>query len=94
MLRLFSDDVYCHTSTGDIDINDSAISNLKTEASTGDVTIQLNAKADDYSYDIKVSTGDIVINGEECEKSYSKDNGTDKKIDIKTSTGDIHVSFN
>ena len=94
MLRLFSDDVYCHTSTGDIDINDSAISNLKTEASTGDVTIQLNDKADDYSYDIKVSTGDIVINGEECEKSYSKDNGTDKKIDIKTSTGDIHVSFN
>ena len=93
MLRLFSDDVYCHTSTGDIDINDSVISNLKSEASTGDVTVQLNAKADDYSYDIKVSTGDIVINGEECEKSYSKDNGTDKKIDIKTSTGDIDVSI-
>lgn len=92
ILRLFSDDVYCHTSTGDIDINDSAVSNLMAEASTGDVTVQLNGKADDYSYDIKVSTGDIVINGEECEKSYSKDNGTDSKIDIKTSTGNVDVT--
>ncbi len=92
MLRLFSDDVYCHTSTGDIDINDSVVSNMRAEASTGDVTLQLNGKADDYSYNIKVSTGDIVVNGEESEKSFSKDNGSDNKIDINTSTGDVDVT--
>ena len=92
VLRMESDDAYCHASTGDIDINDSAISNLRCETSTGDVTVQLNGKSDDYSYDFKVSTGDIVLNGQEYEKSYTKDNGSDKKIDVKTSTGDINVS--
>ena len=94
MLRLYSDDVYTHTSTGDIDINDSAVSNLRSETSTGDVTIQLNGKEDDYSYDFKVSTGDIVVNGTEYEKNYTKDNGSDRKIDINTSTGDINVTVN
>ena len=91
ILRLFSDDVYCHASTGDIDINDSAVSNLKADTSTGDVNIQLNGKPDDYSYNIKVSTGDIVVNGEEVEKSIQKDNGSDRKIEISTSTGDVDV---
>lgn len=92
ILRLYSDDVYCHASTGDIDINDSAVSNFTADTSTGDVTLQLNGKADDYSYNVKVSTGDIVINGEECEKSFAKDNGTDRKININTSTGDVDVT--
>ena len=39
----------------------------------------------------KVSTGDIVVNGEEVEKSIQKDNGSDRKIEISTSTGDVDV---
>lgn len=95
MLRTQTDDINGNTSSGEIEIYDSAIGNATFMASSGDVKLELNGDKDDYSYDVKVSSGDININGEEVDgKSYSANEGKDKKISVKTSSGDVEISVN
>ena len=92
MLRVYADDLLAVSSSGDTGVYNSAITNVDCEASSGDVDIELNGKADDYSYDLKASSGDIVVNGVEVEKNYKEDGGNSSII-AKTSSGDVNVSI-
>jgi len=92
MLRVYADDLLAVSSSGDTGVYNSAITNVDCEASSGDVDIELNGKADDYSYDLKASSGDIVVNGVEVEKNYKEDGGNNSII-AKTSSGDVNVSI-
>ena len=59
--------------------------NITVIVSTGDVSINLAGKMEDYSITAKTGTGKTNVS------SYEMGN---KKVDIKTSTGDIVILFN
>ncbi|MCR5672990.1 MAG: DUF4097 domain-containing protein [Lachnospiraceae bacterium] len=92
LLRVFADDLKCETSSGDININETEVSDFDAHASSGEVTACLIGDEDDFSYELKASSGDIKLNGQKIEDKYEKDNGTDNKIKIKTSSGDIDIT--
>ncbi len=94
ILRLDTDEVNCKTSSGEIGLFDSVAANVTAKASSGDIDIELNGKFDEYSFRIDTTSGDIKVNGDEHEKEYVRDNGTDKKIDLSATSGDVEVNIN
>ncbi len=93
LLRVFADDLKCETSSGDITINETEAGDFDAHASSGEITVSLIGDEDDYSYELKATSGDIKFNGQKIEDKYEKDNGADNKIKIKTSSGDIDVTI-
>ena len=93
LLRVFADDLKCETSSGDITINETEAGDFDAHASSGEITVSLIGDEDDYSYELKATSGDIKFNGQKIEDKYEKDNGTDNKIKIKTSSGDIDITI-
>ncbi len=94
LLRVMSDTISCKTSSGDIDIYDSETDELSCDATSGEVTVQLNGDPEEYSYDVHVSSGDIVVNGIETDgKEFSKDAAGDKSVNAHASSGDIDITI-
>ena len=91
--RIFADDVKCEASSGDITINDSEAGNLYCKASSGEIEVVLNGSEDEYSYELKATSGDIKVNGVEIEDKYEKDNGKDNKITLRSTSGDIKLDI-
>ncbi len=93
MLRVDAGELDCKTSSGDIDINDSEADAVDLKASSGELTVALNGAPDDYSYDLTVSSGDIVVNGAEIEgREYVKENPGGKPLKLKATSGDITIT--
>lgn len=93
MLRMFSDELQCRASSGDIGINNSEISRISCATSSGEVEMDLQGQSEDYSWDIRTSSGDIVVNGVEHKKEYTSGGSTVKSISAETSSGDIDVTM-
>ena len=75
------------TSTGEVIAKNGFLDAEKIDVfvTTGDISIKLAGKKDDYSCIVNSNTGDCNIS------SYEKGN---RRVNIKTTTGDIKVLFN
>ncbi len=90
LLRVNTDAINCITSSGDISLFNSEAGDISCKASSGEISMGLNSAEADHSYDIHTSSGDIVLNGVEYEKNFSKEAGAGK-ISLETSSGDIDI---
>lgn len=86
----FLGDVDIHTSTGDININDTIASSFDLSSSTGDVGFT-STTFGDYRYDLRTSTGTIRVDGSNQGDRHSTTTGT-VLIKVEVSTGNITIN--
>ncbi len=83
--KIMANSVVFLSSTGDIDSVAVITANqISATAGTGDVTLKLTGKKEDYSITVETNTGD---------KNISNSSGGFISLSIRTSTGDVSVSF-
>ncbi|MBO4310819.1 MAG: DUF4097 family beta strand repeat protein [Lachnospiraceae bacterium] len=80
--------------SGSIELEKTQVQYIDSDTSSGGTRLNIIGNSDDYDYEIKVSSGDISIDGEEIKgHSYNKDNSAQNKIRIESSSGDVEIDF-
>lgn len=80
------------TSSGEANIRLNAVEEINCKSTSGDVNLELPGDEGDYTYDLKCTSGDITVDGNEMSHKYStKHSG--KPIEITTSSGSIEIEF-
>jgi lia operon protein LiaG len=83
-------------SSGNVTAEGFTVNSVSTNSSSGDVELHLTGAPEDYSIDIDVSSGDILLDGGGVHMSTNSDLtwGTGSKhIDCDTSSGDVKIYF-
>lgn len=80
-------------SSGQITLQGNFEGKTKVACSLGDVSLTTPLEESTYGYQLKVSLGDITINGNNVSSPSVKSADTLNQLQIKSSAGDIAVNF-
>lgn len=88
-----AEEIYTKATSGDTEMHDLTADRIDCKVTSGEMILDMAGNADDYDFDLKVTSGDIVINGNEKENDFLKETGSDKKIKVDATSGDIGISI-
>ncbi len=86
-------DVSISLAVGDITMENADLYRFNLGIATGDVNLNLVGEPRDYSYDITVSIGKIVVDDVSHMIAYKAKNSGERKISIGSAIGDIDITF-
>lgn len=81
----------CTANMGKIDLQGTFIGVIDIDADMGDVNFETTVEQADYSFDLNVNAGKVLINGSRVENEYRTSGTSDNKIKIGCAMGDINV---
>lgn len=79
-------------SSGSIRLELDRVEHVECGSTSGSVTLTLPGSEDDYSYDIKCTSGTITIDDAKYGNKVQRDGG-DKKVKVNTSSGSVKIEF-
>jgi len=91
--EITADRFYARLSSGNLTVDRSDIRNLDLNNSYGDISLELAGSEKDYSLDLDISYGIIIINGKKYKKQLSVSNNGIRSICAGLSSGDLRVKF-
>lgn len=81
-------------SSGTVNVNRVEAQTVNSELTSGDITLDLIGNAEDYDFDINVTSGEISVNGADAGDRYVNEAGKAKKIKVEATSGDIEIRLN
>lgn len=87
-------DVNINCGVGNLDFEGAIDGYCEIDCGVGKVDFEVDARRDDYSFDIDNGLGAIRINGEKISKDYKSEGSTGKTIKIDGGVGDVIIDFN
>ena len=88
-----ADSVFCQLSSGKMNMEGVEADQIDGKMTSGTFHMDLIGNAEDYDYDISMTSGDLDLDGEDLEHQYKVEKGRDKKITMKATSGDIEIDF-
>ncbi len=76
---------------GDIEISGVMSNGLTIENGTGDISISINGKQTDYSYNLATNMGEVRINKQTVSSQYQQTNGSTPLVKAISGMGDISL---
>lgn len=87
------DELETEMSSGNMDLSGMSFNQGEFKSSSGNLNLEVVGSADDFSYDLKSSSGSIIVDGKKMEKKYRTEDDKDKTIKAELSSGKINISF-
>jgi hypothetical protein len=86
-------DVDFNSGVGNLDFEGAIDGDCEIDCGVGRVDFELDARRDDYSFDIDNGLGAVRVNGEKIPKEYKSKGNTGKTIKIDGGVGDVIIDF-
>ena len=88
-----TDEIKVDLTSGHFECRDFEFSKGDFEATSGTIDIEAKGNEDDYSYDMKASSGSIRIGDLKVDDSYKTDSDKEKEIRCRVHSGTFKISF-
>ncbi|MBQ7615725.1 MAG: DUF4097 family beta strand repeat protein [Butyrivibrio sp.] len=88
-----SNELEAKMSSGNMNLSGMGFKEGDFKSSSGNLKLEVVGNKDDFSYDLKASTGSVVLDGERIDKKYRSEVEKDRSIKADITSGKIEISF-
>ena len=88
------EELTAESTSGGVKAEETKIDKADLDVSSGGIKLNLIGDANDYDFDLSVTSGSIRINDEKRDGDYILSTGKDKNIKVESSSGSINININ
>ncbi len=88
-----AENIDAEMTSGNMDFDDMKFNNAYFDLTSGNIELEAVGSEDDYSFDMKSTSGDFEVNGKKIDEGYHTDAGKDRIIKVDMTSGSFNISF-